>query len=360
MKRFIFILSVMLVFAFVSCDETSKPSSSYLIEKTISSSFDEQSFQSGDNFKIVFPANSIAGDLEIKVKKESSAPAFSFQNTKLGKNCYKIDFKGEADILKPVIISINYDASQIPTDKDPSEIVKAYIYSSGTWKIADYYVDKDAKKIYISIESLINPRSYKDTPILLEEDGEIIIGDAYTTTDTGQDDEFLAKLQKSKAISIEFAGFHSGLNDSELSYIKFPLYFNLASEEFTDNLTWTDNQFNATLESGGWISGSYNTKSKTINLQAYAEQTKSWSEDMDQTLDTVNIEANLTIENIPYDYDWLNMFYKFGEGGDGLKPLVKQVSYIKTTRNKNGTKVEEYKSTDYNKTVSIEILFQHY
>jgi hypothetical protein len=345
---------------FVSCDETSKPSSSYLIEKTISNSSEEQVVQSGDNFKIVFPANSISGNLEIKVKKETSPPAMSIQNTKLGKNCFKIGFKSDSDILKPIIVSINYDASQIPTGKEPADIVKAYLFASGSWKLADYYVDKDEKKIYISIESLINPKSYKDEPVLLEENGEIIIGDAYTTTDTGQDDEFLAKLQKSKYISVEFAGYHSGLKNGEWSEIRFPLYFNLASEEFTDNLTWTGNQFSATLESGGWISGSFNTKTKTINLQAYADQTKSWSEA--SGYDTVNIESNITFENIPYDYDWLGMFYKFGldGGGNEVKAMVKQVIYIKTTKNINGTKTEEYKSTDYSKNARIEILFMHY
>ena len=190
MRNIVILIVTLLLIS--SCDETSKPSSSYLIENTIKSSSEEQIIESGSEFKMIFPANSISGDLEVKVKKESSVPAMNIPNQKPGKNFFKIKFSGDTDFLKPVNIIINYDKSAIPTGKTVQETVFGYIYSSSSWKLADYQLDETNGKIIISISSIFG-KTNKDEPILLD-DGEIIIG-GYTTTDTGQNDDLLEKLK---------------------------------------------------------------------------------------------------------------------------------------------------------------------
>ncbi|PKL85727.1 MAG: hypothetical protein CVV22_06085 [Ignavibacteriae bacterium HGW-Ignavibacteriae-1] len=188
----IFLIVVVVVILLASCDEIDKvfnPSSDdYLINKTIQASSEEQIIESGSDFKMIFPANYISGDLEVKVKKESSAPDMNNPNQKPGKNFFKIKFSGETEFLHPVKLIINYDKSSIPTGKTAQESVFGYIYSSGSWKLADYQLDEPNGKIIISISSILD-KINKDEPILLDE-VETIIGDAYTTTDEGQKDEF--------------------------------------------------------------------------------------------------------------------------------------------------------------------------
>ncbi|MCO5250054.1 MAG: hypothetical protein M9949_01385 [Candidatus Kapabacteria bacterium] len=190
MRYFIFFLTLILLLN--SCDEIDKifnpASDDYLIKKTIQASSEEQIIESGSEFKMIFPANSISGDLEVKVKKESSAPVLNIPNQKPGKNFFKIKFSGETTFLHPVKLIINYDKSSIPTGQTASETVKGFIYSQGGWKLADYQLDEPNGKIIISISSILGD-TYKDEPILLD-DVETIIGDAYTTTDEGQKDKF--------------------------------------------------------------------------------------------------------------------------------------------------------------------------
>ncbi|MCO5250055.1 MAG: hypothetical protein M9949_01390 [Candidatus Kapabacteria bacterium] len=192
----VFLIVIFVVILLASCDEDDKitnPESDYLIEKTIQASSEEQIIESGSEFKMIFPANSISGNLEVKVKKESSAPALNIPNQKPGKNFFKIKFSGETAFLHPVKLIINYDKSAIPTGKTAQESVFGYIYSSGSWKLADYQLDEANEKIIISISSILG-KTYKDEPILLD-DVETIIGDAYTTTDEGQSDELLERLK---------------------------------------------------------------------------------------------------------------------------------------------------------------------
>ena len=191
MKNILFIIVCLLILA--SCDELLNPSSDYLIEKSLTPSLEEQVIESGSDFKMIIPANSISGNLEVKVKKESTVPAMSISNLKAGKNFYRIKFSGDVDFLKPVNMIINYDKSAISAGKTAQESVFGYIYSSGTWKLADYQLDEANRKIIIIISSIIG-KTNKDEPILLD-DGEIIIGDAYTPTDEGQSDHPLAKFK---------------------------------------------------------------------------------------------------------------------------------------------------------------------
>ena len=194
MKKYYKILSIISLLLFViSCDDTTNPSSSNIIEKNVIASSEDQIFESGNEFKIIFPAGSVSADFDLKVSRESSVPAFSVNKMKLGKNLYKLSFKGAPNFTKNIRVYLNYDASKIEKGKTPEESVKGMIYSGGAWRIADFELDKANSKIIFSINNL-NYSSSKSEK-LLSQDEEIILGDAYTTTDEGQSDDQLAKLK---------------------------------------------------------------------------------------------------------------------------------------------------------------------
>jgi hypothetical protein len=202
-----------------SCDEINKlinPSSDeYLIDKTISASSTEQIVESGTEFKMIFPANAISGNLEVKVKKESSATDIGNSNLKAPNSFFKINLSGDANFQKPVQFIINFDKSSIPSGKTAQESVFGYIYSSGTWKLANYQLDEVNSKIIISISG-INGNINKDEPILLD-DGEIIIG-GFTTVDLGQSDNPLSKYNFFSMLIVSNVLFDDGDLDEDTQF----------------------------------------------------------------------------------------------------------------------------------------------
>ena len=244
MKNVLFIFAFLLILA--NCDEIDKifnPSSDeYLIDKTISVSTTEQVVESDPEFKMIFPANSISGDLTLKIKKEGSYPAFNIPNTKLGSNSYRIKFSGNTAFASPVKIIINYDKSQIPAGKTAAEIIQAYIYANDNWKLATYQLDEPNGKIIISISNLETPKINKDIPELQGE-GEIIIGDGYTSTDTGNNDNPLAVANL----------FYVKFTSNSQSYGRTILVnqFYKPSSQTTDivKLTFSGNSFSASYDS---------------------------------------------------------------------------------------------------------------
>ena len=340
-----------------SCDElfnSLDPKEEYVIEETLDANSLTEKLMDGDNFSIMINKGTLKEATTFKVKKISSsdAPKCDLPKTELGKNIYKIKVKGQKIFNPTLEIEIKYDDNYLKSKNLTANDIKGLIYIAGEWYVAEITVNTTTKKISFELPAVVLPNKIKSQ--LLDDETEITICEGYTTTDSGQSDDFLVKLQKSLYLSVEFAGYHNGINNNEWSYIRFPSYFNLASEEFTDNLTWSGNNFSAEIE-GGKIEGSYDTKAKTLNLTAYSDYTRSWA---DVLHDTVNIESRIRLENVPYDYDRLNMFYKFS-GGNNLKNMIKEISYVRTTKNENGTKVEEYKSTDFSKNAWIEIEFMH-
>lgn len=352
-------LFLMILFFLLSCNEDNSVNNDIdktIFEKILTPSNNEQILESSDGIRVIIPAGAINTNLEIKLVKLANPPKINNNKLKLGTNIFKISLTGELNFNSDIQLRVKYDKNNINSGFTALTGVKGLVYDANQWLEGDYEIDNANEEIVFFILHNGGKQS-KDQDILLESP-DMIFGDGYSTTDTGQDDEFLAKLLKSKYISVEFAGFHTGINNGEWSEIKFPLYFNLASEEFTDNLTWNGNQFSADLDNGGKITGSYDTKSKTLNLHAFAEQTKSW---LEVTYDTVKITSEIILENVPYDYDWMGMFYEFGidGGGNELKKMVKKVIFTRTISNLNVIKTEEYISTDYSKNAWIEIKFLH-
>ena len=186
-----------LISLLVSCDEINKiinPSDEYLIDKSIQPKTEEQKFNSGNDIEIKFPANSLKGNLELKVNKESSVPEFKIDNYKIGSNNFKIKFKGNFDFNSPIEIKINYNPSLIKSWQTASQSVKPFYYQNGTWKmLTNFQIDETNKKIILKFNNLQNPKSLKITDILQDGEGNMIFGDGYSNTDTGNQDNQIAK-----------------------------------------------------------------------------------------------------------------------------------------------------------------------
>ncbi|GAB1370648.1 hypothetical protein MASR1M45_07090 [Candidatus Kapaibacterium sp.] len=193
MKAYFLIMIILLL----SCDEINKifnPSSDYIIEKTVKPSSDEQVFESGSDFKLVFPSNSLSGDLEVKVKKLSSAPEFSLDKMKLGANIFQISCNGAESISKTIKVYIKYDYSKVQLGKSPSESVKGLVYFNGLWKESNFQIIESSSQVVFYLDNL-SSKNMKDEP-LLQGDKEIVLGDGYTTTDEGQGDNLMKLLPR--------------------------------------------------------------------------------------------------------------------------------------------------------------------
>ena len=261
MKKLFFFL---LILTTISCDEIDKifnqSSDEYLIEKTISASTTEQVVESGSEFKMIFPANSISNNLGVKVKMESSVTVMNIPNQKPGKNFYRIKFSGDTEFLHPVKLIINFDKSDIPSGKTAQESVFGYIYSSGAWKLADYQLDEPNGKIIISISSFLG-KVNKDEPILLV-DGEIIIGDSYTTTDTGQSDNPLSRYNFFSILLISNIVYDDGDTDDDTQW---EYNFELNSPA----IKWNGNDFSfrrTKIEPKDWITDYETEPDSTIEI----------------------------------------------------------------------------------------------
>jgi hypothetical protein len=246
MKKFLLFIFILIIFISISCDELLNPSSDYIVEKKVQASTDEQILESGNDFKIIFPANAISGNLEVKVKKESSAPDIGNANLKAPNSFYKIKFSGDGNFQKPVQVIINFDKSSIPAGKKAQESVFGYIYSSGTWKLANYQLDEQNSKIIITISS-INGKIIKDEPLILD-DGEIIIG-GFSTVDKGQSDNGILSTFSYFIMEMPFVSQRTQKYDDVTgSLIKdtttIGLYdFRLLSTLMKHKSKWINNQF---------------------------------------------------------------------------------------------------------------------
>ncbi len=244
--KFVFVFTI-LSLIIISCDDTTNPSSSYIIEKNVIASSEEQIFESGNDFKIVFPPNAINQNLELKVKKESSAPTLTIPNMKLGKNIFKLSFEGFQSFTKTVKVYLNFDASKIEKGKTPEEAVKGLIFVNGKWKEADFEIDKVNNKIIFNLNNL-NSKNSKDEPVFLAND-EIILGDGYTTTDVGQSDNPLNRYGYFSAFVI-FNIYYDNSNYDE------DTQWNLNYPAGVNNVTWNGNNFSVlyeNIEPKDWI-----------------------------------------------------------------------------------------------------------
>jgi antitoxin component YwqK of YwqJK toxin-antitoxin module len=180
MKK-IFIL-LFLIVSISSCDKLLNPSSEYLIDKTISASSSEQIVESGAEFKMIFPANSLLGELQVKVSQESTVADFNIAGIELGKNIYKINFIGLKNLDAPARIVIGYDKAKIPVGRSVSSCVKVYVFSNGNWNAANTINDETNSELIITISGNLESKNNKISEVFHGNNSEIIIGDGYNNS----------------------------------------------------------------------------------------------------------------------------------------------------------------------------------
>ncbi len=230
----IIITSMLSVLILISCDELLNPSPEYLIDKELTAGQEEQTLTIGNEFQIVFPANSLTGNLKVQVKKESSPPIFNIQNMKLGSNIYKIKFAGLSNLESPVKITINYDKSQIPAGRSVSSCVKSYVYSSGVWKPAKSLIDNEKSQLIITVSADLESKNYKDDNDLLDSDEEIIVADGYNTSLTPVDDN--------EKCDCGWEVDYSQLNKVDDAVEKTVHYVNKDGKKHGPSLSWWDDE----------------------------------------------------------------------------------------------------------------------
>lgn len=353
MKKILFLILIVFLSA---CDETTNPSESLIIDSNYGVSSEEQYFESKGKIKLVIPPNALNGQLNIKATSITSVPNFDIKDFKLGTNLFRIKFKGNTTFNESIKISINYLPDLIKQGYTDKNGVRGFVYFKGEWYFAVYAIDEINKKVIFNIEGFDVGKINKNNDILLDSEEDIIIGDGYSTTDQGQSDEFLEKINKSRSVSIKFSGFHIGLNDNEFSALSVPDVFNFGGETFSDTLNWDKNEFSDYRNDDYSIIGTINSQneSASVTAEAYDERTESG--------DKISVYIKLILEDVPYFTDnlgFIHVFYIDG-GGIDISKRVKYVEYKKTIIGNSKNEVYEYKGTDFTKNASLRIEFIHF
>jgi hypothetical protein len=373
----IILLFISLFIFLISCDEINKiidpPSDEYLIDKTVSASTTEQIIESGNDIKIIIPANSLNGDLELKIKKETSPPAFNVTKTILGTNVYKIKFTGNTTFSSPIKIIINYDKSQIPSGQTAAEVIKGYIYANGNWKLGDFVLDETNSKIIFSVTNLATPKTGKNGDVILVNEGEVNFGDGYTTTDSGQDDgKVLETLRKTLTFSQmlmnancseEYLEFENGVQISS-KIVVGNLIPSMLSYEFykSDNykMTWNGNTFNIAINRSyedpdheGWkyedtynVSGGVSADGKTLSVSWSKVELESSIKTYGETTVTETFESktSLGFVNLPLNIWAKDEYVMYQLTGKDVKNLITNCS--SSWRHYRRENSPNYNSTD--------------
>ncbi len=197
MKKLLAMICISLAgISFYACDEIDKiinPSDDVLIDITVSPSTTETILSKDNDIQIIIPGGALSEDATFKVEKNTKPPAMTIDKMILGNNTYNIKISGQASFNAPIQIVINYSQSKLDDNSWTSENVKGLIYANGSWAEATHNIDATNKKIIISINSP-SGKAKQNNYIPLT-DGEITIGDGYTTIDSGDDDNLLKGMK---------------------------------------------------------------------------------------------------------------------------------------------------------------------
>jgi len=193
MKRVLYIIvSIIgaLLLSSSACEEIINPQDDgMLIDKTVAPSSTETILSKGNDIQIIIPGGALSEDATFKVEKNSNPPAMNLEKMILGKNTYKIKITGQTSFNTAIQIVINYSQSILEEYKLTTDDIRGLIYTNGNWAEATYTIDQTYNKIIISINSPTGKtKQNNDIPL---DDGEIIIGDGYSTVDSGTGDNLL-------------------------------------------------------------------------------------------------------------------------------------------------------------------------
>ena len=172
----------------VSCDKDNpinSGSDKIIIDKIINQSDLEQVLESDNNLRIIIPSGIIEDNISIKVTKLAESPANQSSSFIIGNNIFKIVISGILKSGKDIEIRIKYDKSKVKSGSTISESVMGIIYKSNAWIATAYQLDLENEEIVLFYN--LSSKSYKDYYELQSSD-DIIFGDAYSTLDSGQND----------------------------------------------------------------------------------------------------------------------------------------------------------------------------
>ncbi|MBX3042564.1 MAG: hypothetical protein KIT33_00560 [Candidatus Kapabacteria bacterium] len=194
-STFKILLLVILSLVFAGCPEdgVSPIADEILAEKSLSPSSELQTVISTNDIQVLIPGGSLETNLEITVSKITNPPGFNIDGVVLGKNIYKISMSGKFLSNKYYTVIIKYDKSKVKAGQNPADIVHGAVFN-GNWMQGDYTLNTNSGEILFDYYPNDDGKSTGDLP-RLQNDDEVIFGDAYTTTDTGDSDDLLALLK---------------------------------------------------------------------------------------------------------------------------------------------------------------------
>ena len=241
MKKILYILVSIIAAILLSssaCEEIINPQDEgLLIDKTVSPSEKETMLAKGNDIQIIIPGGALTEDATFKVEKASNPPEMNMDKMLLGKNVFKINISGQSNFDKPIQIVINYSQSKLDDNDLTDDDVRGLIYKNGSWAEATYTLDKENKKIIISITTPTGKiKSEGDIP---HADGDIVIGDGYSIGDSGSQDNLL-KTMKDLMIILEH-------DDSFIMHYRNRI--TIDSKEISGEIIWSGDNFTVDMNS---------------------------------------------------------------------------------------------------------------
>jgi len=193
-----------------------------------------QTIETIDGIKIIIPAAALQSSLNLKITKLASPPSLNDATIKIGSNVFKLELIGDIQFSKSIVIRVKFDVSKILSGITISEGVKGLMYYSGEWQTPNYTLDLANEEIVFLLDP-INKVSKNSDKFLSDE--EIVFGDGYTTTDSGQSDELLNKMKYFMG-ELYFEGYVGDDNPRDLGF-----QFDNLEEESTTKINWNGNKF---------------------------------------------------------------------------------------------------------------------
>ncbi|GAB1372487.1 hypothetical protein MASR1M45_25490 [Candidatus Kapaibacterium sp.] len=246
---------------------------------------------------------------------------------KLGSNLYKISFKGFQSFAKTVNIYLKYDPSKIESGKTPEQSVKGMIYSNGTWKEANFEIDKVNSKIIFNINNL-SSSSLKDESVLMADD-EIIIGDGYTTTDEGQSDNPLARFKSIDfRIELLFTNQDNKTTDLISGYKGSDVKWNgnkFSVDSYTEN-SKTNSTYKTVITGETTVDGKHLVY---INFDSFVTNNNDYSSEHSGPDVYYEYTRKARLENIPISLvDNISALAYLSSGTDSLKEHFTNFNYL--------------------------------
>ena len=247
MKRIILILAFIVVSLLISssaCEEIINPKDDdILVEKTLQPATTEQVVNYGTDITITIPSGTLTRETKFTIKKGENLPAMTLEKMNAGSNAFKVIVSGQQIFSSPVVITINYDESKIPSGQTIDQTVKGLIYKNGVWSIANYTLDKINKKIRIYVTDFKSKIEKSNNPILLDEESTTIFMPGYSQGDQGTGD---LTIKTMKTIIIYF---NHGYPNDRSYWNNYPDPYKAYQSNAKAEIIWSGDNFTCVIDS---------------------------------------------------------------------------------------------------------------